>query len=758
MAAIQPIEATIETTPILADILAGGAVINVGGGGKSRSIFPGAYTVSLTDGNYISPLGYTSLIFTSSDPLDPRVIVVATEPLTLSKLQITGDIAPGDGNSIGLRVIKNEDATDIECVITDDEIHAVDDAHSVSIDTGESFTFQIINPDGTAATSVLNFTLGIQFLGSEDNVGIVATDDTLTGDGSSENPLGIAQQGATNGQVLQWNGLTWVPVTISGSGIVQSIVAGPNISVDNTDPANPIVKATPGGNTYQIQYYGLDGTIAGSPRVILGNDENAFLQLTTFLADDLPIRERILFKTSGGTSGATLRILDEDKLAELSIKGQNQNATASFSEYSPIVVIANSDWSGLCQGYNIEFHAVPAAPTAAVDNTVLVLYGNKDLGINGVRYTWPSADGSNGYILSTNGAGDLAWIPAPSGGIASVVAGTGITVDNTDPDNPIVNAVNNGTVTDVTASSPLASTGGATPDISLSGTVPIANGGTGETTANDALNALLPDQTGHSGEALVSGGADASWQAITAGIAIGDAISGANNNRVLFTDASGNLSQDTTFLFDPSTKLLQARKAEFDDVVNGNNTLSVNTSTNGASNVQAATFSSNISSNGDATSVFINTTGSVPSSGAIRGLYIQNVQSGTGPSYAAVFNGGTVGIGDLAPKSALSVQSGGIATKLTVNNGGNILPADSITLVNSLLGAINLNLFGAGIVSAGHRITIKDGTGNCSAINTITINANGADTIDGAATAVLSTAFASIVLFSDGSGAWYIEL
>jgi hypothetical protein len=39
--------------------------------------------------------------------------------------------------------------------------------------------------------------------------------------------------------------------------------------------------------------------------------------------------------------------------------------------------------------------------------------------------------------------------------------------------------VSSGTVTSVTASAPLASTGGATPNISLSGALPIANGGTG---------------------------------------------------------------------------------------------------------------------------------------------------------------------------------------------------------------------------------------------------------------------------------------
>lgn len=39
----------------------------------------------------------------------------------------------------------------------------------------------------------------------------VATDATLTGAGTAASPLGIAQQGATTGQVLKWNGSTWSP-------------------------------------------------------------------------------------------------------------------------------------------------------------------------------------------------------------------------------------------------------------------------------------------------------------------------------------------------------------------------------------------------------------------------------------------------------------------------------------------------------------------------------------------------------------------
>jgi hypothetical protein len=50
--------------------------------------------------------------------------------------------------------------------------------------------------------------------------------------------------------------------------------------------------------------------------------------------------------------------------------------------------------------------------------------------------------------------------------------------------------------------------------ISYSGTaLPIANGGTGQTTANSALNALLPSQTGNSGKYLSTDGTNTSWVA-----------------------------------------------------------------------------------------------------------------------------------------------------------------------------------------------------------------------------------------------------
>jgi hypothetical protein len=48
-------------------------------------------------------------------------------------------------------------------------------------------------------------------------------------------------------------------------------------------------------------------------------------------------------------------------------------------------------------------------------------------------------------------------------------------------------------------------------------TLPLDKGGTGQTTANNSLNALLPVQTDNSGKYLTSDGTNASWATVTAG-------------------------------------------------------------------------------------------------------------------------------------------------------------------------------------------------------------------------------------------------
>lgn len=61
--------------------------------------------------------------------------------------------------------------------------------------------------------------------------------------------------------------------------------------------------------------------------------------------------------------------------------------------------------------------------------------------------------------------------------------------------------------------------GGTLSNVSLAtqvtDTLPIANGGTGQTTANNAFNALAPSQTGNSGKYLTTNGTNTSWATIS---------------------------------------------------------------------------------------------------------------------------------------------------------------------------------------------------------------------------------------------------
>src|SRR5437762_1544613 len=86
---------------------------------------------------------------------------------------------------------------------------------------------------------------------------------------------------------------------------------------------------------------------------------------------------------------------------------------------------------------------------------------------------------------------DLDTTTAGEAVIAKAIAGTGISLSSTGVD---------------------AGTGDVT--LNLSTPVSIANGGTGQATANAALNALLPSQGGNSGKFLKTDASNASWAAI----------------------------------------------------------------------------------------------------------------------------------------------------------------------------------------------------------------------------------------------------
>ena len=98
---------------------------------------------------------------------------------------------------------------------------------------------------------------------------------------------------------------------------------------------------------------------------------------------------------------------------------------------------------------------------------------------------------------------------------------------------------------------------------SVTGTLPIANGGTGQTTANAAFNALAPSQSTNSGKYLTTDGTNTSWASVTAGASISNDTTTSTNLYPLFAAATSGTpttiyTGNTKYLYKPSTGELSA--------------------------------------------------------------------------------------------------------------------------------------------------------------------------------------------------------
>jgi hypothetical protein len=85
-----------------------------------------------------------------------------------------------------------------------------------------------------------------------------------------------------------------------------------------------------------------------------------------------------------------------------------------------------------------------------------------------------------------------------------------------------------------------------------------------------------------------------------------------------------------------------------------------------------------------------------------------------------------------------------------------VLATDRTVAYTALTAARAVALPASSVYSTGTRLLIVDETGNCSVTKTITVNAAGTDTIDGAPSAVVNQAFGFIGLESSGAGQWTI--
>jgi len=179
---------------------------------------------------------------------------------------------------------------------------------------------------------------------------------------------------------------------------------------------------------------------------------------------------------------------------------------------------------------------------------------------NGTNSATRLAIGTNGYVLTSNGT-TATW-SASTGGVTSFSAGT-------------------------TGLTPNTATTGA---VSLAGTLAIANGGTGQTTANTAFNALAPSQTSNSGKYLTTDGTNSSWATVVSGASISNDTTTSTNVYPLFAAATSGTpttiyTGNANLLYKPSTGELTS------SIVTAGNGIHVNSQTVSASYTIAAGYS-----------------------------------------------------------------------------------------------------------------------------------------------------------------------
>ena len=152
------------------------------------------------------------------------------------------------------------------------------------------------------------------------------------------------------------------------------------------------------------------------------------------------------------------------------------------------------------------------------------------LGPNTVSKTWIIENATSGGQIITIKQGSGATVDVANGYKVMVVtdgAGAAAAVLNANPtaatNGTVTSVAGTGTVQGLTLSGTVTTAGsltlgGSLSDVDLTsqitGTLPIANGGTGQVTANAAFNALAPSQASANGKYLKSDGTNSSWDQI----------------------------------------------------------------------------------------------------------------------------------------------------------------------------------------------------------------------------------------------------
>jgi dihydroxyacetone kinase DhaKLM complex PTS-EIIA-like component DhaM len=267
--------------------------------------------------------------------------------------------------------------------------------------------------------------------GGGDNWGsqTVATSPALEGSGTAANPLTIARQGATNGQVLKWNGTAWTPQedisTLSQSGgTVTQITTGTGLTGGTITTTGTIGLAnsgvTPGiyGSATQIPVLSIDAqgrvtqvfTVVPQPGTVgitggggIGVQQNGLNFTITNTGDTNPADDLTNTSTADGdVNGPFSNLQIKPDVVTNTELADNAVGTANMIDGS--VTAGKLNNMGAASGQVLKWNGTAWAP--AVDNTG---GGTGTVTIN--NGTGISVAGTNPFTITntgdTNAADDI---------------------------------------------------------------------------------------------------------------------------------------------------------------------------------------------------------------------------------------------------------------------------------------------------------------------------------------------------------------